>query len=137
MAEKVCKTKTGLLQVYKCEICGNVVEILHTGARALVCCKQPMNLLEEKTEEEGREKHLPVIEETDHGVRVTIGSTLHPMVEKHYIEWVEVAVGDKVLRKFLKPGDEPEATFGIADKQMGIAKVRAYCNVHGLWATKK
>ncbi len=137
MAEKMCQTKTGLLQIYKCEICGNVVEVLHTGARALVCCKQPMNLLVEQTEESGREKHRPVVEETDHGVKVTVGATPHPMAEKHYIEWVEVAAGDKVLRKFLKPGDAPEAAFGVADKHVGVAKVRAYCNLHGLWTTKK
>ena len=122
---------TKRLQVYKCDICGNIVEVLHEGAGELVCCGQPMKLFEEKTEEqEGKEKHLPVIEKTEKGFLVKVGSIQHPMEEKHYIEWIEVIANGKVYRQFLKPGDIPEATF---DTEAENITVREYCNVHGLW----
>lgn len=125
---------TERLQVYKCEICGNIVEVLHSGKGQLVCCGQPMKLLEEKTEEQGKEKHVPVIERTDKWIKVKVGSIPHPMEEKHYIEWIEVVTGAKVMRKFLKSGDAPEAEFAIDEV---IIHVRGYCNIHGLWTTKQ
>ncbi|MBU4201667.1 MAG: desulfoferrodoxin [Candidatus Altiarchaeota archaeon] len=121
---------TELRQVYKCNICGNIVEVLHTGAGTLVCCGQPMQLFEEKTEDEGKEKHVPVIEKIEGGVKVRVGSVPHPMEDAHHIEWVEVIAGGKSCRKFLKPGDEPEAEFKIDAEQV---TAREYCNVHGLW----
>ncbi len=125
---------TERLQVYKCEICGNIVEVLHEGKEQLVCCDQPMKLLEEKTGEQGMEKHLPVSEKMDKGVKVKVGSVPHPMEEKHYIEWIEVAMKDGVARKFLKPGETPEAEFEI---EGDILQMREYCNIHGLWAIRK
>ena len=121
---------TELLQVYRCNICGNIVEVLHTGIGTLVCCGQPMELLEEKKEDVGKEKHVPVVERTETGVKVKVGLIPHPMEEKHYIEWIEIIANGKVLRKFLKPGDKPEAEFEIKEKRL---VVREYCNIHGLW----
>ncbi|RKX70671.1 desulfoferrodoxin [candidate division WOR-3 bacterium] len=121
---------TQRLQVYKCEICGNIVEVLHEGAGQLVCCNQPMKLLEVKIEEEGREKHLPVIEKTATGILVIVGSVPHPMEEKHHIEWIEVITQDGQYRKFLKAGAKPEAEFELKEK---FVAVREHCNVHGLW----
>ncbi|HUT98869.1 MAG TPA: desulfoferrodoxin [bacterium] len=120
-----------LRQVYKCEVCGNVVEIVHGGEGELVCCGQPMKLMEEKTADYKTEKHVPVIEKDADGYTVTVGSTLHPMIPEHYIEWIELHAGEKVMRKWLKPGDEPKAHFCY----YGDAEVwaREYCNVHGLW----
>jgi len=120
---------TRQLEVYKCNVCGNIVEVLHPGVGKLVCCGQPMELLEEKTEDVGREKHVPVIEETEKGIRVKVGSVPHPMEEKHYIEWIEVIANGKVYRKFLKPGEKPEAEFSVSGKVVA----REYCNIHGLW----
>ncbi len=121
---------TEILQVYKCMVCGNVVEVLHAGRGQLVCCGQPMRLMEIKKEEEGKEKHLPVVDVSD-TVNVKVGSVPHPMEENHYIEWIEVVTGDKVCRKQLKPGDVAEASFKVE----GVKSVRAFCNVHGLWET--
>jgi len=121
---------TQLNQIYKCELCGNIVEVLHTGGGELVCCGQPMNLLSENTTDAATEKHVPVIEKTGNAVTVKVGSVTHPMEEKHYIEFIELLADGKVYRKYLKPGDSPEATFDVsADK----VEVRAYCNLHGLW----
>lgn len=118
-------------QVYKCEVCGNIVEVLHAGAGELVCCGKPMTLMSEKTQEqEGKEKHVPVIEKTEKGVKVKVGQVAHPMEEKHYIEWIELIADGRVLRKFLKPGDAPEADFEISEENI---TAREYCNVHGLW----
>ncbi len=126
---------TEKLQVYKCEICGNIVEVLHEGAGELVCCGQPMNLMEEKTaEDEGKEKHVPVLEKTDQEVKVKVGSIPHPMEEKHFIEWIEVVTKDGVARKFLKPGESPEADFKVEGE---ILRIREYCNVHGLWIKRE
>ena len=120
----------GQNQVYKCEVCGNVVEVLHGGEGELVCCGEPMELFKENTTDAAKEKHVPVIEETDSGAKVNVGSVAHPMEDKHYIEWIEVMVDGKVCRQNLKPGDAPEAVFcAEADK----ATARAYCNLHGLW----
>lgn len=121
---------TQLNQIYKCNICGNIVEVLHTGKGQLVCCGQPMELLQEKTEEEGQEKHVPVIEKTETGIKVKVGSVPHPMEESHYIEWIEIIADGRVYRKFLKPDDEPKAEFEIKAEKI---EAREYCNIHGLW----
>ena len=121
---------TKKVQVYKCNVCGNIVEVLHAGEGELVCCGQPMELLQEKTADTGLEKHVPVLETTGSGTKVKVGEVPHPMEEKHYIEWVEVMIGDRVYRTFLKPGDKPEVQLELAGKGM-IA--REYCSVHGLW----
>ena len=121
---------TEKLQVYKCDVCGNIVEMLHAGKGELVCCGQPMRLFKENTTDAAKEKHVPVMEKTAAGVTVKVGSSAHPMEEKHYIEWIEVIADDKVYRRFLKPGQAPEAVFDIK-AQVIIA--REYCNLHGLW----
>ncbi|MFA5032475.1 MAG: desulfoferrodoxin [bacterium] len=118
------------LQTYKCSICGNIVEVLHVGGGILVCCGKPMELLKEKTEDVGKEKHIPVVEKSGNTVRVKVGSIPHPMEEKHYIEWVELITGEGTLLKFLKPGDKPEVEFEV---NSGTVWARAYCNVHGFW----
>ena len=118
------------LQVYKCNVCGNIVEVLHGGAGALVCCGEEMTLLKENTTDAAQEKHVPVTEKTDHGVKVKVGSAPHPMESEHYIEWIEVIAGGKAYREFLEPGGAPEATFCVDGS---IEAVREYCNVHGLW----
>jgi len=120
-------------QVYKCEVCGNIVEVLHTGAGELVCCGQPMKLMTENTEDAAEEKHVPVVEKTDTGVKVKVGSVDHPMDEDHYIEWIEVIVGGRVYRQDLKAGDKPEVEFIVE----GDVIARAYCNLHGLWKENK
>ena len=121
---------TERLQIYKCEVCGNIVEVLHDGAGELVCCGQPMKLLVANTVDAAKEKHVPVIEKTANGVTVKIGSAPHPMEEKHYIEWIEIIADGKAYRQFLKPGDAPEATFDIQANKIGA---REHCNIHGLW----
>lgn len=121
---------TARLEIYKCEPCGNIVEVLHEGVGALVCCNQPMKLFKENTVDAAKEKHVPVIEKILGGYKVKIGAVPHPMEEKHYIEWIELLADGKALRAFLKPGGKPEATF-----QTDAAGVtaREYCNLHGLW----
>jgi len=118
------------LQVYKCEMCGNIVEVLHGGEGELVCCGKPMVLLTENTVDAAKEKHVPVIEKVPGGVKVKIGAVAHPMEEKHYIEWIEIIADGKAYRQFLSPGQAPEATFQIEANQI---TAREYCNVHGLW----
>ena len=122
-------------EIYRCELCGNIVEVLHGGPGELVCCNQPMKLMDEQNADSSTEKHVPVIEKTDQGIKVTVGSTLHPMDEKHYIEWIEVINGDYVQRKYLKPGDAPVAEFYVPYSESLIA--REYCTVHGNWTTRK
>ncbi len=117
-------------EVYKCEICGNIVEVIHAGAGELVCCGKPMVLLEEKGKDQGMEKHLPVLEKVDGGVKVKVGDIPHPMTEEHHIEWIEIITGSRVERKYLKPGDVPEAFFKIEED---VIEIRSYCNLHGLW----
>lgn len=122
---------TKKLQIYKCEVCGNIVEMIHEGAGELVCCGQPMKLYEENTVDAAKEKHVPVVEKTEKGITVNVGSVAHPMEDKHYIEWIEVIQPDgNVKRKFLKPGESPEASFCCIE---GDVTVREYCNLHGLW----
>ena len=118
------------IQIYKCNICGNIVEVLHGGDGELVCCGEPMELLEEKTADAAKEKHVPVIEKIDGGYKVKVGSVPHPMEEKHYIEWIELLADGKAYRQFLKPGVAPEATFQV---QAASVSAREHCNVHGLW----
>lgn len=120
---------TERLQVYKCEVCGNIVEVLHAGVGELVCCGKPMVLFSEKTEDQGKEKHVPVVEPIANGIKVKVGSVPHPMEEDHYIEWIEVIAEEKAYRKFLKPGETPEAEFPVS----GDVLVREYCSIHGLW----
>lgn len=120
-------------QVYKCEICGNIVEVLHGGKGELVCCGKPMKLYTENTVDAAKEKHVPVIEKTAGGYKVKVGSVPHPMEEKHFIEWIALYADGRVLRKYLKPGEAPEAEFLC---QAGEVTAREFCNLHGLWASK-
>jgi len=119
---------TELNQLYKCSICGNIVEVTHSGLGELVCCGKPMDLLKENSVEASVEKHKPVIEKTKEGYLIKVGSVVHPMEEKHYIEFIEAFVGEKVLRKYLHAGEKPEML--VTEKPTGA---RAYCNIHGLW----
>ena len=120
-------------QVYRCNICGNIVEVVNPAGGTLSCCGQPMELLEENTKDAALEKHVPVIEKIDGGYKVTVGAVEHPMTEEHYIMWIELITEDKVYRKYLKPGDKPTATFMIDAKDV---KAREYCNLHGHWMSK-
>ncbi len=122
---------TELLQIYKCEKCGIIVEVAHGGAGSLVCCGEEMQLMEENTVDAAKEKHVPVSENTEDGVKVKVGSVPHPMEDDHYIEWIEVISDGKVHREHLKPGDAPEATFCCLSGSN--VTLREYCNKHGLW----
>ncbi len=124
---------TKRLEIYKCEVCGIIVEIIHEGGGKLVCCNQPMKLMEENTVDAALEKHVPVIEKTEDGIKVKVGSVPHPMVEEHYIEWIELIADGRACRKFLNPGDEPEALFKIEAQTI---TAREYCNLHGLWKSE-
>ena len=121
---------TKRLEIYKCEICGNIVEMIHEGKGELVCCGQPMKLYIENTTDAAKEKHVPVVEKTQSGFKVKIGSVPHPMEEKHFIEWIEVIADGKAYRQFLKAGEAPEAVFCIDAKKI---TAREHCNLHGLW----
>lgn len=126
---------TKKLQVYKCEICGNIVEVIHEGPGELVCCGQPMTLLEEKTADTSTEKHVPFVQREGNVYKVVVGeNALHPMEEKHYIEWIELNVDGVIYKKFLNPGDKPEAVFEIPEGK--DVSAREFCNVHGLWVKK-
>jgi superoxide reductase len=118
------------LEIYKCEVCGNIVEVVHGGDGELVCCGKPMVLMTENTMDAAKEKHVPVIEKIDGGYKVRVGSVAHPMEEKHYIEWIELIADGKAYRQFLAPGQAPEAVFKIAAASV---TAREYCNIHGLW----
>ena len=118
------------LQIYKCITCGNIVEVLHGGAGELVCCCEPMKNLVAKTADEGKEKHVPVVEKVDSGIKVKVGSVPHPMEEKHYIEWIEIISGSRAYRQFLNPGQVPEAEFA---GEAGAVTALEHCNIHGLW----
>ncbi len=117
-------------EIYKCEVCGNIVEVLHAGEGDLVCCGQNMKLMTENTTDGAKEKHVPVIEKTDKGYKVKVGAAPHPMEEKHYIEWIELIADGKTYREFLKPSQAPEATFCV---EATSVTAREYCNIHGLW----
>jgi len=118
--------------IYKCEVCGNVVEVVNVGGGELVCCGKKMTYMEEKTADSSTEKHVPLIEKKNDAYIVTVGSTLHPMTEEHWIQWIELIADGKVLRQELSPGDKPEATFTLAGEAKEIC-AREYCNLHGLW----
>jgi len=120
-------------EVYKCNVCGNIVEVLFAGGGELVCCGKPMEKFDEKKSDEGQEKHLPVIEETKKGVKISVGSIPHPMESEHYIMWIEIwgKDGNRMARKYLKPGNKPEAEFNRSISE--VAYARELCNVHGLW----
>jgi superoxide reductase len=121
---------TEINQVYKCAVCGNIVEVVHSGVGQLVCCNQPMQLQTAKNQDQGSEKHVPVSEQSANEVTIKVGSVPHPMDEDHYIEWVELIPEGQVLRQTLKPGAEPKAKFLVP---ASAGKARAYCNIHGLW----
>ena len=118
------------LEVYKCEVCGNIVEVLQGEKGELVCCGQPMKLMVENTVDAAKEKHVPVVEKIPGGVKVRVGEVAHPMEEKHSIQWIEIIVNGKAYRQFLNPGEAPEATFNVEAERI---TAREYCNLHGLW----
>lgn len=120
--------------VYKCDHCGIIAEVLNSGAGSLVCCNHDMRLLKENTTDASVEKHVPVIETTPNGVKVSVGSLPHPMLEEHYIQWIEIIADDKIYREYLKQGEKPEALFNIEAKNI---VAREYCNLHGLWKSEK
>ena len=129
---------TQLKQIYKCAVCGNIVEVLHTGAGELVCCGEPMKLQSENTVDAAIEKHVPVIEKSDKGVVIKVGEVPHPMEESHYIEWIEATLTTgETFKKFLKPGDAPEMRVCACSSEQcscDVKSAREYCNLHGLWA---
>ncbi len=121
------------LEIYKCDSCGNIVEVFQAGPGELVCCGASMILLAENTVEAPTEKHVPVVEKGASSITVKVGSLAHPMEEKHSIQWIELIADNKVYRQELKPGNKPEATFEVtADKVVA----RGYCNLHGHWKSK-
>ncbi|KLU59888.1 desulfoferrodoxin [Peptococcaceae bacterium CEB3] len=122
---------TKVRELYKCNICGNVIEVVNPGAPALVCCHQPMVKLDALAQEGAKEKHIPVVEQTGAGLLVKVGSVPHPMEEKHFIRFIEVLTANQVLRAELAPGQSPEAVFAV--DAAAVTEVRAYCNLHGLW----
>lgn len=117
------------MKVFKCQVCGNIIEMLHDKSGTLVCCGQPMKNLVENTVDAAKEKHVPVKEAVDGGLKVKVGSVAHPMEESHYIEWIEIIADGKIYRKYLNPGESPEAVFPVT----GEWTAREYCNLHGLW----
>ena len=119
------------LQVYRCNLCGNMVEVVKVGGGTLVCCGQDMELLVESSTDAAVEKHVPVIEKVEGGTRVKVGEVAHPMEEAHLIEWIELIVDGKAWTQFLNPGDAPEAFFPVDGENL---KAREYCNLHGLWS---
>ena len=120
------------LEVYKCELCGNIVEVMHGGGGTLVCCGEDMKLQVEGTVDAAREKHVPVIHKTESGYKVVVGDVAHPMLAAHYIEWIELIADGAVYRRYLEPGQVPEAEFCI---QADTVTAREYCNLHGQWKT--
>ncbi|MFA5764335.1 MAG: desulfoferrodoxin [archaeon] len=119
-------------QVHKCEICGNIIEVVHSSVGVLVCCGQNMTLMTENTTDAAQEKHVPVITKTAEGTIISVGSVEHPMTEEHHIEWIEAFVGNKVLKKYLSSGEKPEMK--LCDVE--VISARAYCNLHGLWKSE-
>lgn len=127
-------------QIYKCPVCGNMVEIIHVGGGTLICCGQNMELLQEKSQDQGtassaeataaKEKHVPIIEKTENGFKIKVGNIAHPMEESHYLEWIELLTGNRAYRHYLKPGDAPEAEFCV---ETANVSARTYCNLHDLW----
>ncbi len=125
---------TRIKQIYKCNICQNITEVIRAGKGTLVCCGKPMELLKEKNQEKGWEKHLPVIEKKENKIKIKIGQNPHPMEDKHFIEWVEIITDKNIYRRFLNPQDEPKTELNI---EGDIIKVRSYCNLHGLWSNNQ
>jgi superoxide reductase len=125
---------TQLRELYRCEVCGNIVEVVNEGATALVCCGEPMIKLKAKTEDQGQEKHVPVVEETDNSIKVKVGSIEHPMEDKHYIKFIEILLKDRIIRKELKPGQAPEVK--CCATKSDVIEVREFCSIHGLWKNK-
>lgn len=122
------------IQFFRCEICGNMVALIKSGGGTLVCCGQEMTLLEANTVDASAEKHVPVIEKSDGKIKVTVGSTIHPMAEAHYIEWIALVTGDKITLVYLKPGMEPKAEFACnSEGDLQDFEVYEYCNLHRLW----
>ena len=125
---------TKLKEIYKCEICGNIIEIIHNGVGTLVCCGKPMIIQKEQSKGKYAEKHAPVIKKNEKGVSINIGRINHPMEKEHYIEWIEIITNKGHSRKWLNPGESPKAKFPLNTE---IKKTRMYCNIHGLWVTEK
>ncbi|MGL4942216.1 MAG: desulfoferrodoxin [Thermoguttaceae bacterium] len=123
---------TKLSEVYVCELCGNTVEVIATGGGDLVCCSQEMTLQKENTTDASKEKHVPVVQKSGNTVTVNVGSAPHPMDANHHIAWIELIEGSTITRCVLKPGDAPTATFTTNGSAF---KVRAFCNLHGLWTS--
>lgn len=117
-------------QLYRCQVCGNIVDVRHEGTGELVCCNKSMNLLRANTEDAATEKHVPVVTRTEDGITVRVGEVDHPMDEDHYIEWITLVTESGTKTVYLAPGDEPKAIFKIT-AQSGV--VYEYCNLHGLW----
>lgn len=120
-------------EIYRCSVCGNIVEVVHASGGTLSCCGQPMTLLKENSVDAATEKHVPVIEKIEGGYKVKVGEVEHPMLDNHYIEWIELVEESKIQRRHLKPGDKPEAVF-MTDSDNVYA--REYCNLHGHWRSK-
>ena len=117
-------------EIYKCETCGNIIEVVDGGDGELVCCGESMKLMTENTVDAAKEKHVPVIEQVEGGIKVSVGEVFHPMEEKHFIQWIELIVDDRTYRQFLEPGEQPQVVFNVTAKQL---TAREYCNLHGLW----
>jgi superoxide reductase len=117
-------------QVYRCALCGNIVEVMQPAGGTLSCCGQPMELLEENTKDAALEKHVPVVEKIDGGYKVSVGAVEHPMMDEHYIMWIELVTENEIYRKYLKPGDKPVVVFMTDAKEV---YAREYCNLHGHW----
>lgn len=120
-------------EVYRCQVCDNLIEVLKEGEGELICCKVPMTLLKERNDDTGQEKHVPVLEETATGVVVKVGEVAHPMEETHCIDWVEIKADGKIYRQTLKAGDQPQAQFSVDPDKVSQISVRSYCSIHGLW----
>ena len=125
---------TNLKEIYKCNLCGNIIDVSHAAGGTLVCCGQDMTLIKENTEEASTEKHIPIIEKTKNNTIIKVGSINHPMDDNHYIEWIEAEIDNQQIRQYLNPGEAPQMTINHND--IIITKASAYCNIHGLWTTK-
>ncbi len=121
-------------QIYRCNQCGNIVEVVHLGTGKLVCCNNQMELLKPQ-KDVGPEKHIPLIQEHETSYKISIGKIPHPMEDNHCIEWVELITPQKIYRKFFQPGDKPVAEFQIVDKPEKV-KARQYCSIHGIWVSE-
>ena len=121
------------VKFYKCRYCGNVIEKHHVGAGEIDCCGLEMDELIPNTVDASGEKHIPVVTVADGVVEVNVGSVDHPMVDVHWIEWVQLVTDKGSYRKALNPGEAPKVTFLLKDEKP--LAVYAYCNLHGLWKT--